>query len=72
MRRTSSRGLGEEIMAIPKNDKHKEYVRYAAHCLDMVPATKDQDARAINREMAAEWLKLADAVLRPLKQMNDL
>jgi hypothetical protein len=57
-------------MAIPKNDTHKDYVRYAAHCLEMVPATKDHDARAINREMAAEWLKLADAVLHPLKRMT--
>jgi hypothetical protein len=32
--------------------------------------TGDQrsDARAINREMAAEWLKLADAALHPLKR----
>ena len=30
-------------MAIPKNDKHKDYVRYATHCLDLVPVTKDQD-----------------------------
>ena len=49
-------------MAKPKNDKHKDYARYAAHCLDMVTTTKDQEARAINREMAAEWLKLADAM----------
>jgi len=35
-------------MAIPKNNTHKDYVRYAAHCLDMVPATKDQDDRSIN------------------------
>jgi hypothetical protein len=54
-------------MAKPKNDKHKDYARYAAHCLDMVTTTKDQEARAINREMAAEWLKLADAMLHPLK-----
>jgi hypothetical protein len=53
-------------MAIPKNDKHKDYVRYATHCLNVVPAIKDQDDRAINREMAAEWLRLADAVLHPL------
>jgi hypothetical protein len=50
------------------NDKHKEYVRYAEHCLNMVTAAKDQDDRAIQREMAAEWLKLADAVLHPLKR----
>jgi hypothetical protein len=54
-------------MPIPKNDKHKDYARYAAHCLDMVTTTKDQEARSINREMAAEWLKLADAILHPLK-----
>lgn len=43
-------------MAAPKNDKHKDYARYAAHCLNLVPAIKNQDDRAINREMAAEWL----------------
>ena len=54
-------------MAALKNDKHKEYARYAAHCLNLVPAIKDQDARTINREMAAEWLRLADAITHPLK-----
>jgi hypothetical protein len=57
-------------MAQLTNDEHKEYARYAAHCLNMVPATKDQEARALNREMAAEWLKLADAILHPLKPMK--
>jgi hypothetical protein len=57
-------------MADSKNDKHKDYSRYAAHCLEMVPATRDQDARAINREMAAEWLRLADTVIHPLKAMK--
>jgi hypothetical protein len=51
----------------PKNDKHKEYARYAAHCLDMVTVIRDQNDRAIQREMAAEWIKLADAVLEPPK-----
>jgi hypothetical protein len=51
-------------MAIPNKDKHKEYVRYAAHCLGMVPATTDQDAGVIQREMAAEWLRLADDIRR--------
>jgi len=59
-------------MAISKNEKHKEYARYAEHCLTMVTSTKDQNAGAINREMAAEWLRLADAVLHPLKRTNDL
>jgi hypothetical protein len=56
-----------EIMAIPKDEKYKLYARYAAHCLYMVTAAEDQNARAIQREMAAEWLKLADAVRRPSK-----
>jgi hypothetical protein len=51
-------------MAILKNDKHKEYARYAEHCLHMVTVATEQDARAIQSEMAAEWLKLADSVRR--------
>jgi hypothetical protein len=57
-------------MTTPKNNTHKDYVRYAEHCLNLVSTTKDQDDRGINREMAAEWLKLADAVLHPLKRME--
>jgi hypothetical protein len=52
-------------MAVPQNDKPKEYARYAANCLDVVTATEEQHTRAIQREMAAEWLKLAAAVQRP-------
>ena len=47
-------------MTGPKHAKRKLYAHYAAHCLHMVTAAKDQDSRAIQREMAAEWLKLAD------------
>ena len=50
-------------MAIPKNEKQKRYARYAAHCLNIVTIAKEQDNRAIQREMAAEWLKLADAAV---------
>jgi len=57
-------------MAISKTNKHKEYARYAAHCLDMVVEIKDQETRALNREMAAEWLRLADAVRHPLKRQQ--
>jgi len=49
-------------MAVRKNPKYKEYVRFAAHCLEMVAVTRDQESRSIQREMAAEWLHLADAV----------
>jgi hypothetical protein len=57
-------------MAISKTNKHKEYARYAAHCLDMMVEIKDQETRALNREMAAEWLCLADAVRHPLKRQQ--
>ena len=57
-------------MATPKNDKHKEYVRYASHCLDILPTITDQEFRGIQREMAAEWLKLADAIAHPLKPVK--
>jgi hypothetical protein len=50
-------------MAIQKNEKQKRYARYAAHCLNIVTIAKNQDNRAIQREMAAEWLKLADAAV---------
>jgi hypothetical protein len=48
-------------------EKHKAYVRYAEHCLKMVPGAPEE-YRDIQREMAVEWLKLADAVLHPLKR----
>jgi hypothetical protein len=54
-------------MAILKNNKHKEYTRFAAHCLEMVTIARGRESRSIQREMAAEWLRLADAVLRPSK-----
>jgi hypothetical protein len=57
---------GDESGAQPMKDKHKEYARYAAHCLNMVTVAEDRDARSIQREMAAEWIKLADAILQPL------
>ncbi len=50
------------------NEKRKEYARYAQHCLQMVAAEREQDARSIQREMAAEWLRLADAIRRPSKR----
>jgi hypothetical protein len=52
-------------MAAPKNDKFKDYARYAEYSLNMVAAPTDQESRSIQREMAAEWLRLADTVRRP-------
>jgi len=50
-----------------KNDKFREYTRYAEYCLNMVASTRDQELRCAQREMAAEWLRLADVVRRPRK-----
>jgi hypothetical protein len=57
---------------VPKNDKFKDYARYAEYCLNMKAAPTDQKSRSIQRDMAAEWLRLADAVWRPRrsKQMQ--
>jgi hypothetical protein len=52
----------------PKNDKFKDYARYAEHCLSMLAATTDRESRSIQREMAAEWLRLADEMQRPRKR----
>jgi hypothetical protein len=54
-------------MRVPKNDKFNDYTRYAEHCLNMVAGTTDQELRRIQREMAAEWLRLADEIRRPPK-----
>ena len=54
-------------MTAPKNDKFKDYARYAEHCLNMVASTSDQKLRCIQREMAVEWLRLANTVRRPRK-----
>jgi hypothetical protein len=61
----------EWVMTVSKNDRHKEYAHYAAHCLEMVPSVLDQDFLAVQRRMAAEWLRLADAALHPAKA-NDI
>jgi hypothetical protein len=54
--------MGIPETGIQNSDKYKDYAHYAAHCLYLVTAATDPDSRAIQREMAAEWLKLADAV----------
>ena len=60
----------ESIVPASGNDKHKNYVRYAEHCLNIVTATADQESRSIQREMAAEWLRLADTIRHPLKPIR--
>ncbi len=52
-------------MTVPMDDKQKDYARYAETCLKIVAVTTDQELRRIQREMAGEWLRLADAIRRP-------
>ena len=55
-------------MAVRNNNKSEEYRRYARQCLESVRIATSQNARIIQREMAAEWLKLADLAWRPSRQ----
>jgi hypothetical protein len=47
-----------------KPAKSDQYVDYANHCLALATATLDEKSRVILRSMAAEWLDLAEAVLK--------
>jgi hypothetical protein len=49
-------------MTNQKSDKHKEYTHYAEHCLAMAKLAPDQPSRIIQREMAAELLRLAEKI----------
>jgi hypothetical protein len=50
-------------MASSESDRHKEYARFAAHCWDMAIIVRDQKTCSIEREMAIEWMRLADAMV---------
>ena len=54
-------------MTAPKNDKFKDYARYAEHCLNVGASTNDRELQRIQREMAAEWRRLADEIRPPRK-----
>jgi hypothetical protein len=60
--------LSRECIMVVSNENHKKYARYAAHCLEIVHA--DAEFLATQREMATEWLKLAETVLHPLQPMT--
>ena len=42
--------------------QREEYMRYAEHCLRMAKVATSREDRIIQREMAAEWLRLAGSV----------
>ena len=48
-------------MAERSIDDRERYVGYATHCLQLAKVATDQESRAFLKEMAAEWLKLAEA-----------
>ena len=64
--------MGYGNVTILQRDKHKEYARYAAFCSEMTTVAKDRDARTILREMAAEWMTLADGVLCSRRQQTQM
>ena len=64
------RFIPERIVPTPKNPGFKDYARYAMYCLEMVPISEDQDIGALNREMAVEWIRLAEAALHSAKRTN--
>ena len=47
-------------MAERSIDDRERYVGFATHCLQLAKVATDQ-SRAVLKEMAAEWLKLAEA-----------
>jgi hypothetical protein len=47
-------------MAVREPRKYDEYRHYAEHCLELVRIATSRESRVLQREMAAEWFKLAD------------
>jgi hypothetical protein len=52
-------------MSVLNSDRHKQYARFALHCLSADTAIANPDYRVIQREMAIEWLRLAEDTLHP-------
>jgi hypothetical protein len=47
-------------MAERSIEDRERYVGYANHCLQLAKVATDQESRAVLKEMAAEWLKVAE------------
>ena len=47
-------------MAEQPTDKRERYVGYSAYCLELAKVAFDDQSRTMLREMASEWLKLAE------------
>jgi hypothetical protein len=57
-------------MTTPEYDRREEYEAYAEYCLNVAQQLADQESRRIHREMAAEWLRLAEAIQSPTESEN--
>jgi hypothetical protein len=51
------------MMQSSRTAKCEKYVEYANHCLILASTTTDDEDRILLRQMAAEWLELAEAAL---------
>jgi hypothetical protein len=47
-------------MAERSIDKREQHVAFATHCLQLAKVAADRQSRAVLKEMAAEWLRLAE------------
>jgi hypothetical protein len=47
-------------MAEPLIDKRERYVGYATKCLQLAKVISDNQSRLVLKDMASEWLKLAE------------
>jgi hypothetical protein len=55
--------LPGKIVAISKADIANEYMNYAEHCLKTAQVLRRQKDRVIQREMAAEWVRLVQLMV---------
>jgi hypothetical protein len=47
-------------MADRSIDKREQYVAFATHCLQLAKVAANRSFRDVLREMASEWLRLAE------------
>jgi hypothetical protein len=52
-------------MAEQPTDKRERYAGYSAYCLKLAKVIFDSQSRTMLREMASEWLKLAEDSYEP-------
>lgn len=54
---------GRDTLAITNADKAAEYMRYAEHCVKTARILRGQEDRNLHREMAGEWMQLAQRLV---------